>query len=70
MNNRYISIILTVIAVNPIMLTVDRVVSRFVPNTYAAVSPVQKVTICDSLAIKCANISNLVQGSLLVKRGK
>jgi hypothetical protein len=70
MKARYKTIILTVIAVNLTVLTADRLVDRFIPEALAAIAPVQKIAICDSLGIKCADISNLVRGSLLVKEGR
>ena len=70
MKTSYITIILTVIAVSLTVLAADHLGSRLMPDAYAAISPVQKIAICDSLGIKCADISNLVQGSLLVKQGR
>ena len=69
MKTRYTNVILTVIALNLTILTAAGVVSRFVPEAVAASAPVQKIAICDPLGIKCADISNLVRGSLLVKEG-
>ena len=69
MKTRYIATILTVIAVNLTALTVASVVDRIVPEAFAASGPVQKIAICDPLGIKCADISSLVRGSLLVKEG-
>ena len=70
MKARYTTIILTVIAANLTALTVAGLVDRFVPEAFAAFAPVQKIAICDPLGIKCADISNLVRGSLLVKEGQ
>ena len=70
MKARYTTIILTVIAVNLTVLTADRLIDRFVPKVFAASTSVQKIAICDPLGIKCADISNLVRGSLLVKEGQ
>lgn len=69
MKMRYTNVILTVIALNLTVLTVANFVGRFVPEVLAASAPVQKIAICDPLGIKCADISNLVRGSLLVKEG-
>ena len=70
MKTRYTSIILTVLAVTLTVLTAAGLVDRFVPEALAASAPVQKIAICDPLGIKCADISNLVRGSLLVKEGQ
>jgi len=70
MKTRYATVILTVIAVNLTMLTLDRLVDRFIPEVLAASASVQKIAICDHMGIKCADISNLVRGSLLVKEGQ
>jgi hypothetical protein len=70
MKTRYTTIILTVIAVNLTVLTTIGLVDQFVPKAFAASTPVQKIAICDPLGIKCADISNLVRGSLLVKEGQ
>ncbi len=70
MNSRYTNVILLVIALNLTFLTLDRVLDRFISDAYASPSNVQKIAICDSLGIKCADISSLVRGSLLVKEGK
>ena len=70
MKTRYTNVILTVIALNLTVLTVASFVGRFVPEALAASTPVQKIAICDPLGIKCADISNLVRGSLLVKEGQ
>ena len=70
MKMRYMSIILSVIAVNLTVLTTVNLVDRLVPKAFAASAPVQKIAICDTLGIKCADISNLVRGSLLVKEGR
>ena len=69
MKTSYTTLILTVIAVNLTVLTVAGLIDRFVPDAFAASAPVQKIAICDPLGIKCADISNLVRGSLLVKEG-
>jgi len=70
MKTRYTTVILTVIAMNLTVLTVTGLVDRFVPEVLAASASVQKIAICDPLGIKCADISNLVRGSLLVKEGQ
>ena len=69
MKTRYTTVILTVIAVNLTVLTTAGLVDRFVPEALAAFAPVQKIAICDLLGNKCADVSNLVRGSLLVKEG-
>ena len=69
MKIRYTTIILSVIAVNLTVLTIDSILDRFVQEARAASGPVQKIAICDHMGIKCADISNLVRGSLLVKEG-
>ena len=51
------------------ILTADRFLDRFVPSALADFSAVQKIAICDHMGIKCADISSLVRGSLLVKEG-
>ena len=70
MKARYTTIILTVIAVNLTVLTAVGLVNRFASEALAASAPVQKIAICDPLGIKCADISSLVRGSLLVKEGQ
>ena len=70
MKTRYTFVILTVIAVNLTVLTAARLVDLFVPEALAASTSVQKIAICDPLGIKCADISSLVRGSLLVKEGQ
>ena len=52
MKDRYIKILLTVIAINLTVLTLNSVVDRFVPDAMAA-SGVQKVTICDRYGNIC-----------------
>ena len=70
MKTSYTTLILTVIAVNLTVLTVAGLIDRFVPDAFAASTTVQKIAICDDLGIKCADISSLVRGSLLVKEGQ
>ena len=48
----------------------DSFLNRFVPTALADFSSVQKIAICDHMGIKCADISALVRGSLLVKEGR
>ncbi len=69
MKKSYLTIILTIIAVNMTIQTADSFLNRFVPTALADFSSVQKIAICDHMGIKCADISALVRGSLLVKEG-
>lgn len=69
MKKSYLNVILTIIAINMTILTADRFLDRFVPTALADFSAVQKIAICDHMGIKCADISSLVRGSLLVKEG-
>ena len=45
MKDRYIKILLTVIAINLTVITLNSVVDRFIPDAMAA--SIQKVVICD-----------------------
>jgi hypothetical protein len=69
MKKYYLNAVLTVIAVNMTIQTADQFIDPFVPEALANFSSVQKIAICDELGIKCADISSLVRGSLLVKEG-
>ena len=67
--NKYLNIILTVVAVNLTIQTFYFLNQRFIKDAIANPSSVQKIAICDSMGIKCADISSLVRGSLLIKEG-
>tara|TARA_B100000029_G_scaffold328918_1_gene321239 strand:+ start:1129 stop:1374 length:246 start_codon:yes stop_codon:yes gene_type:complete len=67
--NKYLNIILTVVAVNLTIQTFYFLNQRFIKDAIANPSSVQKIAICDAMGIKCADISSLVRGSLLIKEG-
>ena len=69
MKKNFLNIVLTIIAVNMTFQTASHFSDRFVPEALADFSTVQKIAICDHMGIKCADISSLVRGSLLVKEG-
>ena len=70
MKKKYLNIVLTVIAVNLTIQTFDYLNQRLIQDALANPSSVQKIAICDDMGIKCADISSLVQGSLLIKEGR
>ena len=57
MKDRYIKILLTVIAINLTVLTLNSVVDRFVPDAMAA--SIQKVAICNKVGMDCLSPSRL-----------
>ena len=58
MKDRYIKILLTVIAINLTVLTLNSVVDRFVPDAMAA-NNVQKVALCTKGGNFCLHPKNL-----------
>ena len=66
MKDRYIKILLTVIAINLMVITLNSVVDRFVPDAMAA-SGIQKVAICDwKHPYRCAPVTGTL-GLLVYK---
>ena len=58
MKDRYIKILLTVIAINLTVITLNSVVDRFIPDAMAA--SIQKVAICDPHVITvCAGVAEM-----------
>jgi len=56
MKGRHITILLAIIAINLTVISLDRVVDRFIPDAMAAYH-IQKVAICDfDNPDKCASI--------------
>ena len=56
MKGRHITILLAIIAINLTVISLDRVVDRFIPDAMAAYH-IQKVAICDfDNPDKCAGI--------------
>ena len=57
MNDRYIKILVTVIAINLTVLTLNSVVDRFVSDAMAA--NIQRVAICNKVGNTCLDPSRL-----------